>query len=760
MAKIPFNVQAYTARLIGRENVSTLNGAILELVKNTYDADASICIIYFDSNSYDLYLIDNGDGMTKDIIINNWMTIGKSTKKKKYLSKSGRIQTGAKGIGRFALDRIADKCEMLTIHEDARLLWKVDWRDFDFDGNITQVTADLEESNIKVEQFIKGISNDEVKEFIEQKISNTGTLFKLSLLRDVWDESRIESIKKNLRTLIPAEISNIFKIYVFDNISNFCEAEVLVNQDDYDYDYKINFESKDDIINIEILRNEFDFKERFDEIIKNAGFRDEDILYFQGKPILYKLKVEDLLPTKKDFVYPKVGNYSGVFYFSKKTSTKKDAEKYFYKSSAYNFDESFGGIKIYRDSFRVRPYGEVKSSSYDWLLLSNRKTKSPAGISHPSGAWKVSADQLTGSLFISRTNISLPDQANREGIVETNEFVLLKEILKSIISLFEKDRQYVFRLLNAYHEKLTKSARLQEEIRKKAEEDLEKSKNENKIKTDSNNDLILDDLELNKVNAVDAQIVIDEKDEQIKFLEDENKLLRALATTGIVTNTYIHEFKAKTHELNMKIINAKEAIEFDSNMDEALENIKKADEIRQSFSSWFSITIDSIRRDKRRRKVMLLAETLHRLSLIWENVLSTKNINIKIICEDNNINLKGFPFEIETILSNLITNSVSSFDSTFHEGEKEITIKLYYEDKYVVFEYTDNGNGLTGVYKNNPDKILEQFETNKRDQNGEADGTGMGMWIVNNIVKDYGGEIDLSKNKVIKNGFWVKIKLR
>ena len=67
---------------------------------------------------------------------------------------------------------------------------------------------------------------------------------------------------------------------------------------------------------------------------------------------------------------------------------------------------------------------------------------------------------------------------------------------------------------------------------------------------------------------------------------------------------------------------------------------------------------------------------------------------------------------------------------------------------------------MTGVYKNNPDKILEQFETNKRDQNGEADGTGMGMWIVNNIVKDYGGEIDLSKNKVIKNGFWVKIKLR
>ena len=45
--KIPFNVNASTARLIGRENVAKLDGAILELVKNTYDADAKICLIYY-----------------------------------------------------------------------------------------------------------------------------------------------------------------------------------------------------------------------------------------------------------------------------------------------------------------------------------------------------------------------------------------------------------------------------------------------------------------------------------------------------------------------------------------------------------------------------------------------------------------------------------------------------------------------------------------------------------------------------------------
>ena len=60
MAKIPFNVDAYTARLIGRENVSKLEGAVVELVKNTYDADATYCILYYDEKTDVLYLADNG----------------------------------------------------------------------------------------------------------------------------------------------------------------------------------------------------------------------------------------------------------------------------------------------------------------------------------------------------------------------------------------------------------------------------------------------------------------------------------------------------------------------------------------------------------------------------------------------------------------------------------------------------------------------------------------------------------------------------
>lgn len=130
--KIAFNVNAYTAKLIGRENVSSLDGAILELVKNAYDADADICILYYEKNNKALYLMDNGTGMSEETIKNHWMTIGNSSKHTSYITKSGRIQTGAKGIGRFALDRVGDNCTMYTKNSEKNVIeWSVDWSDFE-----------------------------------------------------------------------------------------------------------------------------------------------------------------------------------------------------------------------------------------------------------------------------------------------------------------------------------------------------------------------------------------------------------------------------------------------------------------------------------------------------------------------------------------------------------------------------------------------------------------------------------------------------
>ena len=127
--------------------------------------------------------------------------------------------------------------------------------------------------------------------------------------------------------------------------------------------------------------------------------------------------------------------------------------------------------------------------------------------------------------------------------------------------------------------------------------------------------------------------------------------------------------------------------------------------------------------------------------------------------KNEEIVLKCFPYEIETIINNLVTNSVASFERIMTEN-KDILIKISESEEYVVIDYSDTGAGLIDIYKSNPEKILQAFETGKRNAAGELIGTGMGMWIVNNTVLEYRGKVDLDKNIKTKSGFYATISLR
>ncbi|MDE5698435.1 MAG: HAMP domain-containing histidine kinase, partial [Lachnospiraceae bacterium] len=543
----------------------------------------------------------------------------------------------------------------------------------------------------------------------------------------------------------------------FDNKTKIQDAQIFSNIDAFSYDYKIEYEVGKDKgqqdVCYKIWREEFDFGSEEDEVLSCAGLLEEK-RFFHGKPIEKKCVFRDILPEKDN----SIGYFRGVMYFSKIGTTNRDRERFYQKDISNRVDvrDSFGGLKIYRDSFRVRPYGDPKSSSYDWLQLARRKNASPAGVGTEKGVWRVSADQMFGSIFISRMNISLPDQSNREGIVETHEFRLLKEFILRMIELLEQDRQYVCRKLNILYDETHRTEQIEKEIREKAEQKRKKEVEEEESKTDryENNVLNL------RIDPIDAQKVIEAKEEQITELQNELKMLRALATTGIVTNTYIHEFKTLTHKLNMKIAMAKEAIDQYQDMKEASEYIDQANEIREAFNSWFQVTIESVKNDKRKRRKVGVSNIIARLSESWNQTLVSKSIRIQFTNLDNEeIMLRCFPYEIETIVNNMVTNSVASFERITTE-KRDIIINISENEDYVVIDYADTGAGLIDMYKNNPQKILQAFETSKRNAAGELIGTGMGMWIVNNTVLEYRGKIDLEKNIKTKSGFYATISLR
>ena len=199
--QVGFQVSAKTARLIGRENIADVDGALIELIKNSYDADATCVYVDFfmpfpdipdrvaigafseyltenellfvqscyeeekgqwrrksnlpDSDqdrlrkilfSYNRIIVaDNGSGMGLDIVKDAWMYIGTSNKEHDSMSEKGRIKTGAKGIGRFALDKLSVQSLMYTKDRTAPevLGWNMDWNQFEKAELIGDVKAEL-----------------------------------------------------------------------------------------------------------------------------------------------------------------------------------------------------------------------------------------------------------------------------------------------------------------------------------------------------------------------------------------------------------------------------------------------------------------------------------------------------------------------------------------------------------------------------------------------------------------------------------------
>lgn len=218
MAKMKYKMSSRATILLGRESVSRVDGAIIELVKNTYDADAGFCCLCFDVEHDQIYILDNGVGMTKETIETCWMLIGTDNKRVEYLSTKKRIKSGEKGIGRFALDRLGSKCRMYTKHDGEDLIcWETDWSNFEKSGQvIDDVEADFAYcAGQRFEDIIPEKIKNAVAKFAEeaeddQFTLSRGTLFiissdaeKLAEAVQIFQEEREELISeiKLLRAL-------------------------------------------------------------------------------------------------------------------------------------------------------------------------------------------------------------------------------------------------------------------------------------------------------------------------------------------------------------------------------------------------------------------------------------------------------------------------------------------------------------------------------------------------------------------------------
>ena len=830
MGKIPFKVSARTARLIGRENIASAKGAIIELVKNAYDADSKLCIVYFDNkyselldffshNDYShflehggseqlfhrvynvstrgyvlreatldndylalkkqfrklntLYIIDLGEGMTQQVIQNYWMTIGTDNKASDFFTKSGRVKTGAKGIGRFALDKLGNKTELTTFfdkekHEQDQdtdgnstpndgYTWNVTWSDFEGDSKtIDKVYAELEgiEKETFQERIIKSINSKTITDLLTEHDINSGTILKISELRDDWNDFYIEQVFTDLEVLVPPQEYSIFSIFFFSSSIPDKYGEVLGSVCD-DYDYKLVAKAdKYQNVTITVYRQEYDVEsidpELFNrEMMKHPHYTLKDFKRGQWTTQkTFSQLMAGFSQVDEDNVFQNIGEFTFTFYFMKKTYASDDAEKYFYnKFRAHerkSWLEKFAGIKLFRDNFRVRPYGEVSNSAFDWLGLGGRKAKSPAGAAKKDGGYRVPPEVVTGAIHISRlTNVDFEDKSSREGLQENKTFRIFTKIITNIIKVFEDDRSYIAREMSEYYKK--KNAKV---IDKESAEKLASTiLRENRNKTGSSKDK---DSDITNKEIILAQLS-EEKSEEIEKLKDEQKVLRAMASSGIVMASFSHDLSKLNNILSSRIDKLRVLIS-DAVLEEDyadvesrknpfvhLERMKQQD---LKLQNWLKFSLGAARKDKRRRKKLYFDEYFDSFATDWASILDARGITIEIN-QISHLGMRVFEIDIDSIFNNLLINSIDAFVSSKIDRSRKINITCTDNGRELVLNYHDTGPGLSTDISN-PESIFDPLFTTKCNRHtGEEEGTGLGMWLVKSIVKDNDGRVKL-----------------
>ena len=183
MEKLHFKVSSGLKDIIGRDLITNELVAIFELVKNGYDADATEINLIINSYENSIIIQDNGKGMSRYDIENKWLFVAHSEKK-----DSDRVYAGSKGIGRFSCDRLGSKLTLFTKKEDELNELIIDWGDFEKNS--------LDEFE-KMEVSFR--SGSEVREKITAK---SGTILKITDLRDDWTKERVNKVVSALQRLV------------------------------------------------------------------------------------------------------------------------------------------------------------------------------------------------------------------------------------------------------------------------------------------------------------------------------------------------------------------------------------------------------------------------------------------------------------------------------------------------------------------------------------------------------------------------------
>lgn len=752
-----FKVDARTMIALGRESIKQHTTALVELVKNSYDAGSKVVEINVHTAAGDkaaafLRVSDAGCGMTDEQLEQRWLRIGYSEKRGQPTTGKRR-KTGEKGIGRISADRLGGILELRTkAKNSAPVGLSVVWDDFDKAGTDLEKIAlgVLEDMNFSV-PHPSGPDGRTFKSKTGTASSLSGTELTIRQVRDSWtvddcialrDElsiftspfHKVQDFEIRLVTDLDPQLNGV----ITSSVVPLSEVEVkVVYRAGNSISYEIwdrdkvgtrSFVRKDSIEIAQVAPLKIAAETKSDE--------DDDSRKTDGD-------VDGQQP-KHGLQTPTCGPVEIRLLFLPRKATTVRATK-LSLSDLKQFLDKNAGIRIYRDNIRVKPYGDPRTPEGDWLRLGARKAQDPAGAARKT--FRAAPNQLVGGVFLTRdNNPKIADSSSREGLVHGAAFEDLRRLVLGALRLLETH----------YHEGHQKR---QEALKAPVVESVEgvrgelqllsefltsaRNGSEGAARRDIERSIDHLNLALNNVRLIEQSL--DETSEQAT-------IFRGLATLGIAAAVFAHETESSINSVVAACAAAGVLInEKPVGIKQVASEIDKAVQASRRVAAWGHFALTRVRQDKRRRKQIDVEHLARSLVTSLKPTFRANEIDLNL--EGKPTSGLTFPMDIESVLINLLTNAYEFCRQSDRKRQVTVYVEPLRQNGKTGVRLAVGDSG-SGVNKEFEERVWEPLFTTRTVDNGSVAGTGLGLSIVQSVVDDHKGSRGVSRDPKLKGALF------
>ena len=421
---VPFRVQSHVLKLLGDELIGHDRLAVFELVKNSYDADATVVDVTLALNATPPTIIvtDNGIGMSADTIESAWLEIGTDSKRKKLArsrSPMGRLPLGEKGVGRLAVQKLGEMLKLTTCQAGQP--------EYEFSINWTQL--------IDSARYLGDGLQVEVEENSPPKVfeAGPGTRVEITgLHREQWTRREIRDLYRLVSSLSnPFDLAKSFAVNLHlpgreEEIEGLPTLQQMLEAAVWNFDFTLDEAG--------LLTWNYSFTPpRFKGLKGRTTHASEKLQLLEPDEDDLPVEVGRSRQKRDDKIFLTSDDLKGIGAINGRFHAFHRRDEILKASGAplqlKKWLDNQTGVRVYRDNIRVFNYGEPGE---DWLGLDARRINRPAG--------KLGTQSVIAQIALNlASSSSLKEKTNREGFDDNEAFQRLRRIVLSIFDRFQRE---------------------------------------------------------------------------------------------------------------------------------------------------------------------------------------------------------------------------------------------------------------------------------------------------------------------------------